>query len=92
MGVPGLKFPSSEAKLKHDPYSLKVESYEGLGSGNQNPYFLPWAMRGLLEEEFVKKELGREVEDLLALFEDWKPNGKLLRDVRYRLEGVKSKL
>jgi hypothetical protein len=92
LGLPGLKVPSIEAKTKHDPYSLKVESYEGLGSGNQNPYFLPWAMRGLLEEEFVKKELGREVEDLLSLFEDWKPNGKLLRDVRYRLEGVKSKL
>ena len=48
-------------------------------------------MRGLLEEEFVKKELSREVEDLLNLFEDWKPTGKL-KDVRYRLEGVKSKL
>jgi hypothetical protein len=63
-----------------------------VGSGNQNPYFLPWAMRGLLEEEFVKKELGKEVEDLLAMFEDWRPVKKQLLDVKFRLEGVRSKL
>lgn len=75
-----------------DTYALKVKDYEGIGSGNQNPYFLPWAMRGLLEEEFVKRELGWEVEELLALFETWKPVGKGLRDVRFRLEAVRSKL
>jgi len=49
-------------------------------------------MRGLLEEEFVRRELGKEVEDLLGLFEEWRPTGKGLKDVRYRLEGVRSKL
>ena len=71
---------------------MKIMTYEGVGTGNQNPYFLPWAMRGLLEEEFVRRELGREVEDLLGLFEEWRPTGKGLKDVRYRLEGVRSKL
>ena len=75
-----------------DTYALKVKDYENIGSGNQNPYFLPWAMRGLLEEEFVKRELGREVEELLGLFETWRPVGKGLRDVRFRLEAVRSKL
>ncbi|OCK90544.1 uncharacterized protein K441DRAFT_235786 [Cenococcum geophilum 1.58] len=75
-----------------DTYALKVKDYESIGSGNQNPYFLPWAMRGLLEEEFVKRELGWEVEELLALFETWRPVGKGLRDVRFRLEAVRSKL
>lgn len=75
-----------------DKYALKVKDYESIGSGNQNPYFLPWAMRGLLEEEFVKRELGWEVEELLALFETWRPVGKGLRDVRFRLEAVRSKL
>ena len=49
-------------------------------------------MRGLLEEEFVKKELGQEVEELLSMFEEWKPTGKQLKDVKFRLEGVRSKL
>ncbi|OCL11052.1 hypothetical protein AOQ84DRAFT_361871 [Glonium stellatum] len=73
-------------------YALKVKEYGSVGSGNQNPYFLPWAMRGLLEEDFVKRELGQEVEELLGLFETWRPVGKGLKDVRFRLEAVKSKL
>jgi hypothetical protein len=49
-------------------------------------------MRGLLEEDFVKKELGGEVEELLGLFEDWKPTAKQLKEVKFRLEAVRSKL
>ena len=74
-------------------YKLRVKEYESSASStNPNPFFLPWAMRGLLEEEFVKKELGKEVEELLAMFETWKPNGKQLKDVKFRLEAVRSKL
>lgn len=49
-------------------------------------------MRGLLEEDFVRKELGDEVEELLAMFESWRPVSKGLKDVRFRLEAVRSKL
>ena len=49
-------------------------------------------MRGLLEEDFVRKELSSEVEELLALFESWKPLTKPLKDIRFRLEAVRSKL
>ncbi|EAA33639.2 hypothetical protein GE21DRAFT_4262 [Neurospora crassa] len=59
---------------------------------NPNPYHLPWIMRGLLEEDFVKSELSNEVEDLLKQFDDWKPTTKALKDVKYRLEAVRSKL
>jgi hypothetical protein len=83
--------PGAKADEKN-PYALQVKDYDAVGSGNQNPFFLPWAMRGLLEEEFVKKELGREVEELLGMFEDWKPQGKQLKDVKFRLEGVRSRL
>lgn len=76
-----------------DLYKLRVKEYEPTASStNPNPFFLPWAMRGLLEEDFVKKELGKEVEGLLSMFEDWKPTGKQLKDVKFRLEGVRSKL
>lgn len=57
-----------------------------------NPYVLPWIMRGLLEENFVKTELSSEVDQLLKQFDDWKPTNKALKDVKYRLEAVRSKL
>jgi hypothetical protein len=59
---------------------------------NANPYVLPWIMRGLLEEDFVKTELDTEVTELLKQFDDWKPSTKVLKDVKYRLEAVRSKL
>lgn len=70
-----------------------MREYKSSGSAaGENPYFLPWAMRGLLEEELVKKELGKEVDGLLNMFEEWKPTDKRLKDVKFRLEGVRSKL
>ncbi|KAK0653507.1 Uncharacterized protein DIS24_g5992 [Lasiodiplodia hormozganensis] len=71
---------------------LQIKDYEGTGSTGNNPYFLPWAMRGLLEEDFVRRELSNEVEGLLAMFESWKPTTKPLKDIKFRLEVVKSKL
>ncbi len=61
-------------------------------AGDANPFILPWAMRGVLEEDFVRSQLQEEVQDLLRLFDDWKPASKTLKDVRWRLEAVKSKL
>jgi hypothetical protein len=90
----GINIPiiGEKADIK-DVYKLRVKEYEPTATTtNPNPFFLPWAMRGLLEEDFVKKELGTEVEELLGMFEDWKPTGKQLKDVKFRLEGIKSKL
>lgn len=93
ISMKGINIPVPGAKVdERDIYALRVKDYDNVGSGNQNPYFLPWAMRGLLEEEFVKKELGEEVEELLTRFEEWKPTDKRLKDVKFRLEGVRSKL
>lgn len=57
-----------------------------------NPYILPFSMRGLLEEEYVRGELYDETMELLKQFEDWKPSSKVLKDVKFRLEGIRSKL
>jgi hypothetical protein len=90
----GINIPVPGAKVDNgDKYALKVKDYEATVTATvNNPYYLPWAMRGLLEEEFVKRELGQEVEDLLAMFDDWKPVSKGLKDVKFRLEAVKSRL
>ncbi|KAE8146825.1 hypothetical protein BDV25DRAFT_161668 [Aspergillus avenaceus] len=57
-----------------------------------NPYILPFAMRGILEEEHVRHELYDETMELLRQFDDWKPTSKVLKDVKFRLEGIRSKL
>jgi hypothetical protein len=59
---------------------------------SSNPYILPFAMRGILEEDYVKKELQDEALDLLKQFDEWKPTTKGLKDVKFRLEGIRSKL
>ena len=69
---------------------LQLKKYEI--PTNANPYVLPWTMRGILEEDFVKTELDTEVTELLKQFDDWKPATKVLKDVKYRLEAVRSKL
>lgn len=67
-----------------------MQRHESLAPSN--PYLLPWIMRGLLEEDFVKTELSAETEELLKQFDDWKPVTKALKDVKYRLEAVRSRL
>lgn len=69
---------------------LEIKPYSP--PSNANPYILPWIMRGLLEESFVKTELGAETSKLLEQFDEWKPSTKVLKDVKYRLEAVRSKL
>ncbi|KAK4190365.1 hypothetical protein QBC35DRAFT_490143 [Podospora australis] len=61
-------------------------------SSPANPYHLPWIMRGLLEEDLVKTDLSEETAELVRQFDDWKPVTKALKDVKYRLEAVRSKL
>lgn len=68
-----------------------IAPYESVSSAaNANPYYLPWALRGILEEEAVKTRMRDEVSGLIGMFEDWRPVTKMMRDVRFRLEAVKS--
>lgn len=69
---------------------LKVQ--RSAANSSSNPFQLPWSMRGLLEEDVVKTELDQEAKELLLQFEEWKPTTKVLKDVKYRLEVIKSKL
>lgn len=81
-------------------YALETTSIEDMSPqfsrdgpvSTQNPYILPFAMRGLLEEDYVRTELQHETMELLKQFDDWKPSTKVLKDVKFRLEGVRSKL
>ena len=61
-------------------------------STSANPYILPFAMRGILEEEVVKRQLRGDARELLRQFDEWEPRTKVLKDVKFRLEGVRSQL
>ncbi|KAM0253365.1 hypothetical protein ACHAQJ_007258 [Trichoderma viride] len=74
------------------PTPCMIPKRETTPLASSNPYVLPWIMRGLLEEDFVKTQLSAETEELLRQFDDWKPTNKALKDVKYRLEVVRSKL
>jgi hypothetical protein len=79
------------------PYHVHASTAGSTSATNvaeKNPFVLPWAVRGMLEEEAVKKdpELQAEVHELVWEFEQWRPTGKGLKDVRWRLEGVRSLL
>jgi hypothetical protein len=73
-----------------DGVPLKVERFDLPLNGN--PYFLPWSLRGMLEEAIVRTQLSDECGQLLEQFEDWKPVSKTLKDVKFRLEGIRSKI
>lgn len=72
--------------------SIPMQFHDDGAGLSQNPYILPFAMRGLLEEDFVRAELYSETTELIRQFDDWKPSTKVLKDVKFRLEGVRSKL
>lgn len=82
----------SHALETSDVGSVPCEIRRHEGITNPNPYHLPWVMRGLLEEDLARTELSSEVAELLAQFDNWKPVTKALKDVKYRLEAVRSKL
>ncbi|KAL2429646.1 hypothetical protein ABEF95_008617 [Exophiala dermatitidis] len=83
-----ISFALETTSLKDVPLARRQTS----NSSSSNPYILPFAMRGILEEDYVKKELQEEARELLAQFDDWRPTTKALKDVKFRLEGIRSKL
>lgn len=85
----GIRFALETTDLEPDvPVEFKPFKLEQLSS---NPYHLPWCMRGLLYETNAHLAPD-EVTQLFSEFEEWEPETKQLKDVKYRLNGLKSKL
>ena len=85
----GIQFALETTDLPVDvPVLYKAYEVDQLDA---NPYHLPWCMRGLLYETGI--HLGRnQIDSLFAEFEEWEPETKQLKNVKYRLNGLKSKL
>ncbi len=82
-----VEFALETNAIQNAPLSQKPSQTQ-----SSNPYILPWAVRGIFEEDFVKLDLQDEANELLKQFDDWKPTTKVLKDVKFRLEGIRSKL
>lgn len=85
----GIKFALETTDLPLDiPVKYRHYEVDQLGS---NPYHLPWCMRGLLYETGVHLDRSG-IDSLFKEFEEWEPETKQLKNVKYRLNGLKSKL
>lgn len=74
---------TTDIPVRYRPYQLDQLS--------SNPYHLPWCMRGLMYE--IGHHLDPDdISRLFQEFESWKPETKPLKDVKYRLTGLKNKL
>lgn len=70
-----------------EPPVLKVEPFTA--QQRQNPYSLPWALRGIFEDAEVKALFEQDMRKLLDDYEDWNPVTKTLKDVQWRLEPMR---
>ena len=59
-----------------------------------NPSWIPWSLSMLLHDKRLQANgtLWRELQELISMYEFWEPVEKALKELRYRLEPIKSKL
>ncbi|KAF9360414.1 hypothetical protein BGX34_007780 [Mortierella sp. NVP85] len=55
---------------------------------NLNPFYLPWGMRGVMDElkSLGSEVLDREMERLMKLYDEWSPVSKAMKEIKFRLE------
>ncbi|GAA98567.1 uncharacterized protein L969DRAFT_95201 [Mixia osmundae IAM 14324] len=74
----------------HVPDQPIIEPFHPRNSASlRNPYFLPFALRGILDDERVQTLFGAELHSLRQGYEDWRPVSKPLRAVRQQLEPLR---
>ncbi|KAF9088232.1 hypothetical protein BGX23_007548 [Mortierella sp. AD031] len=59
-----------------------------------NPFYLPWGMRGVMDEikSLGDEVLNEEMERLKKLYDEWSPVSKGMKEIKFRLEPVRSRL
>jgi hypothetical protein len=72
--------------------ALQVDEEFRIPKPNDNPYLLPWSMRGLVSEAVIRESFTQQLDHLYAEFDQWSPESKVLKDVKYRLSAIQSKL
>ncbi|KAJ3162104.1 hypothetical protein HDU86_005802 [Geranomyces michiganensis] len=81
--------------LPRPPYTSNLMVSQGLSApARLNPYYLPWIMARLFDDPNIRAnpEMNSELSGLLKMFDVWEPSSKQLKELKYRLEPLKSKL
>ncbi|KAE8224038.1 hypothetical protein CF319_g3011 [Tilletia indica] len=82
--------PCSEPTCAGDHrVSMPVVNRNAFQVQAHNPYSLPWAIRGLLEDPDVRELFSEHMADLLEQFAQWRPTTKSQKDVQFRLSPLK---
>ncbi|KAJ3092004.1 hypothetical protein HK102_011630 [Quaeritorhiza haematococci] len=76
------------------PHPLQMQLSQFSAPTRLNPYYLPWIMASLLHNKDIQShpELMGELENLLRMFEGWEPVSRAAKELKYRLEPLRSKL
>ncbi|KAI8602370.1 hypothetical protein EDD21DRAFT_303840 [Dissophora ornata] len=75
--------------VKSDPILNPFKAKQRL-----NPFYLPWGMRGIADEIMARGDqvLIKELERLMRLYNKWDPVTKGMKEIKFRLEPIRSKL
>lgn len=59
---------------------------------SSNPYYIPWAMRGICSDPSIlaHEELKTELNSLFRLFEMWNPTSSKLKELKFKLDPLKN--
>ncbi|CAG8587345.1 16321_t:CDS:2 [Acaulospora morrowiae] len=70
-------------------HEIKIDKFQA--QHKNNPSYLPWAMRGILEDKNVTRSRGlvHEINILRKQYKEWEPTTKIMKDIKLRLEPFK---
>ncbi|ODQ65059.1 hypothetical protein NADFUDRAFT_11978, partial [Nadsonia fulvescens var. elongata DSM 6958] len=71
---------------------LLVEDNFQVPNTNHNPFHLPWAMRSMLYEVISRPILEHHLEVIRIKFNEWEPETKALKDLKYRLSSINTRM
>lgn len=90
--APASTATSPSARIPSAAVPLVVDKSFTAPKPAQNPYVLPWALHGVFTEAASRPEFSDALARLVDEFARWRPQHKALKDVKYRLAAVQSKL
>lgn len=72
-----------ENDAKMEPFQAKQQ---------QNPFYLPWAMHGICSDRLILADevLKSDLTNLLVLFEQWNPASARLKELKFRLDPIRT--
>lgn len=75
-----LSTSESSPLFEYEPFDPRIPS---------NPFYLPWALRGILEDQQIRSLFADDLDSLRSEFERWNPKTKPLQQVRMALEPLR---